>query len=151
MSNPTNAIQDSPAGVAALRQVLLQGWNDIGQKIVKLGEAFPAERYGYRPAPGVRTFAEQLRHVAFWNLYVVKTVRGEEFDSSPNELPEKTYATKTQIIEILKRTIDDAAAELSKPESVPALDLWVPFTAHSCEHYGQLVVYCRLNGVVPPA
>jgi hypothetical protein len=138
----------------SLRDVLLAQWTDIGEKVVKLAEEFPEGKYDFRPVQQVRTFADQLRHVAFWNLYVLKTARGEKIDPAQNELPKAEYPTKAKIVAVLKSTLADATAELKKEEATPAAKrarLWITFTEHSGEHYGQMVVYYRLNGIVPPA
>jgi DinB superfamily len=138
-----------------LRDVLLEQWTDIGQKVIKMAEEFPAEKYDFRPTPEVRTFADQMRHVAFWNGWVQKTARGEKADGKLNELPKAEYPTKAKIVEALKQSFADATAELKKETatslSAKKAGLWVTFTEHSGEHYGQLVVYYRLNGIVPPA
>jgi hypothetical protein len=137
-----------------LRDVLLEQWTDIGQKIVKMAEDFPADQYEFKPTPDVRSFADVMRHVAFWNLYVQKTARGEKIDAKQNELPKAEYATKDKIVEAVKKTFADATAELKKAPPAPSAKfagLWVTFTEHSGEHYGQLVVYYRLNKLVPPA
>jgi hypothetical protein len=138
----------------SLRDMLLGKWNEIGEKVTALAEEFPEDKYDFRPVPGVRTFAEQLRHVAFWNLFVAKTARGEKIDPAINELSKSEYPTKASIVAILKQTVADGAAELKKRDGTPPLrdtDLWVTFIEHSGEHYGQMVVYFRLNGLVPPA
>src|SRR5262245_11071924 len=135
-----------------LREVLLANWTDIGEKVVKLAEEFPEDKYDFRPVPEVRTFADQLRHVAFWNLFVQKTARGEKIDPAQNELAKAEYATKAKIVAALKSTLADATAELKKEAESPIARrarLWITFTEHSGEHYGQLVVYYRLNGIVP--
>ena len=137
-----------------LRDVLLEQWTDIGQKIIKMAEDFPAEKYEFRPTPEVRTFADVMRHVAFWNLYVQKTARGEKIDAKQNELAKAEYPTKDKIVEALKKSFTDATAELKKAPATPPVKLsglFVTFTEHSAEHYGQLVVYYRLNKIVPPA
>src|SRR6185436_14890397 len=149
----------SPAVIRAqaaknTRQVLLTHWSEIGDKVVKMAEEFPEGKYEFRATKDVRTFADVLRHVAFWNQYVAKTARGEKPDGKANELPKADYATKAKIVEALKASLADATAELKKqPETLPlpAVDLFTSFTGHSSEHYGQLVVYYRLNGLVPPA
>jgi len=136
-----------------LRDVLLEQWTDVGEKLIKMAEEFPADKYDFRPKPEVRTFADVVRHVAFWNQYVQKTARGEKIDARQNELPKSEYPTKDKIVEALKKTFADATAELKKEGASPAAKrarLWVTFTEHSGEHYGQLVVYYRLNGLVPP-
>jgi uncharacterized damage-inducible protein DinB len=136
------------------RDVLLAGWTDIGEKVVKMAEEFPDNKYDYKPAEGVRTFGEVMRHVAFWNQWAAKTARGEKPDGKPNELPKAQYGTKAAIVAALKASVADGAAELKKgsPSPEPKLTgLWSSFISHNSEHYGQLVVYYRLNGIVPPA
>ena len=144
----------APNPEPALREVLLAEWTGIGQKLVKLAEEFPEDKYEFRPVPEVRTFADQLRHVAFWNLFVEKTARGEKIDGAQNELSKSEYPSKAKIVAVLKSTLDGATAELKKENSAPTAkraSRWVTFIEHSGEHYGQLVVYYRLNGIVPPA
>jgi hypothetical protein len=136
------------------RDVLLKQWTEIGDKVVKMAEEFPEDKYEFRPVPGVRTFADNLRHVAFWNGYVAKTARGEKADAKQNELPKAEYATKAKIVAALKSSLAEATALLKNGAATPSpklIDLWVSFTEHSGEHYGQMVVYYRLNGIVPPA
>jgi len=103
---------------------------------------------------GVRTFGDVLRHVAFWNRYVADSVRGKKADDAANELPKTEYSTKARIVDALKSSAPEAAAALR--EHPVELDwnnaaMIVTFLEHTSEHYGQLVVYTRLNGIVPPA
>jgi uncharacterized damage-inducible protein DinB len=137
-----------------VRDVFLAGWNEVGEKLVKMAEEFPEEKFEYKPADGVRTFGDVLRHVAFWNQWVAKTARGEKPDGKPNELPKAEFGTKAKVIAALKSSVAEAAGELKKQAASPGpreAGLWASFISHSSEHYGQLVVYYRLNGLVPPA
>src|SRR5688572_5394184 len=59
------------------RDVFLAGWTEVGEKLVKMAEEFPEDKFEYKPANGVRTFGDVLRHVAFWNQWVAKAARGE--------------------------------------------------------------------------
>src|SRR4051794_1643405 len=139
---------------ADTRDVLLKQWTDIGEKVVQLAEQFPEDKYEFRPVAGVRTFGDQLRHVAFWNGFVAKSARGEKADGKQNELPKTEYATKAAVVKALKSSLAEATAVLKGGPPTPSTkltELWVSFTEHSGEHYGQLVVYYRLNGIVPPA
>ena len=143
-----------PKPEPVLREVLLQQWSEIGEKIVKMAEDFPEGKYEFRPVADVRTFADVLRHVAFWNQYVAKTARREPVDPKINELAKAEYPTKAAIVKALKSSLSEATAQLKKEAVTPGAKragLWVTFTEHSGEHYGQLVVYYRLNGIVPPA
>jgi len=136
------------------RDVLIKRWIEIGDKISDLAGEFPAELYGFRPAKGVRSFAEQLRHVAFWNHYLEKTLRGEAADGDANELPSDRYPTKTKIAAVVRASTDAVTAQLTKDRASlteAQLDQVVGFIEHNGEHYGQLVISYRLNGLVPPA
>lgn len=137
-----------------MRDLLVTRWTEIGDKIVTLAEEFPEHRYDARPVPEIRSFADQLRHVAFWNRYVQKTLRREEADGRPNELPAATYGTKAKVVKALRSSFDDVAKELAAMNGTASsadADTMVSFIEHSGEHYGQLVLYARLNGIVPPA
>jgi DinB superfamily len=137
-----------------MRDVLVTRWSEIGDKIVKLAEEFPEDKYDARPVPDIRSFADQLRHVAFWNRYVHKTLRREEADGQANELPRASYPTKAKIVKAVRSTFDDVTKEFSGMNgsaSKADADTMVSFIEHGGEHYGQLVVYARLAGVVPPA
>jgi hypothetical protein len=144
--------QSSPP--ATTRDLLIHRWNDVGEKIVRMAEEFPENKFDYRPAADVRTFGDVLRHVGFWNLYVIKTATGEKIDPNINELSKSEYASKASLVKVLKDTVAQGSSILKQgpAELTPkAADLWVTFIEHSGEHYGQLVVYYRLNGIVPPA
>jgi uncharacterized damage-inducible protein DinB len=137
-----------------MRDVLVTRWSEIGDKMVKLAEEIPEDRYEAKPVADVRSFADQLRHVAFWNRYVQKTLRREEADGQANELPKTSYPTKAKIVKVLRSTFDDVAKELTAANGSATnadADTMVSFIEHSGEHYGQLVMYARLNGIVPPA
>jgi hypothetical protein len=152
LANPLYAQQ--PPRPDNTRDVLLAGWNEVGDKVVKLAEEFPEGKYDYKPVDTVRTFADVLRHVAFWNEYVAKAARGEKPDGSQNELPKAKFATKAAIVAALKSSVEAGAAELKKSGASPepkATGLWMSFISHSSEHYGQLVMYYRMNSLVPPA
>jgi hypothetical protein len=136
------------------RDALLASWTEVGEKFVKLAEEFPENKYDYKPADDVRTFADVARHIAFWNQYVAKAARGEKPDGKPNELPKAQFATKAAIVAALKASYTEATAELKKFAASPeprAVGLIAAFAGHTSEHYGQLVVYYRLNKLVPPA
>jgi uncharacterized damage-inducible protein DinB len=148
------AYAQQPPRPENVRDVFLAGWNDTSEKLVKMAEDFPEDKFDYKPAEGVRTFGDVLRHVAFWNEWVARTARGEKPDGRQNELPRAEFNTKAKVVAALKSSVAEAASELKKQS--PSLEpkhasLWGSFISHSSEHYGQLVVYYRLNGLVPPA
>jgi uncharacterized damage-inducible protein DinB len=134
--------------------VLVGRWEQTSRKVAELAEVVPADQFDSRPLAGVRTFSEVLRHVAFWNQYVTGTLNGKETDDAANELPAVVYATKASILEALKRSSADVAMALREPHrplDSKTTELIMTFVEHTSEHYGQLVVYARLMGIVPPA
>jgi len=137
-----------------LSDKLIDRWEQVGQKLVTMAEAIPEDKLDYRPVQGVRSFSEVLRHVAFWNCYVADRARGGRADDTGNELPEDKFFSKKQILDALKQSTADALAALQRHESelsAEMAEMLVTFIEHNSEHYGQMVVYFRLNGMVPPA
>ena len=133
---------------------LIGRWEQVCQKLTALAEEVPENKFDCRPVPVVRTFADVLRHVAFWNGYVADSASGRKSDGTANELPRDGYSTKTRIVDALKRSAADAADALkgnASGLSPEMAEMVVTFIEHNCEHYGQLVVYARLNQIVPPA
>ena len=132
-------------------QVLAEGWDEVGHKIVEMAREFPEDKYNFKPAPDVRTFAEQLLHAATGTVYVAKIAHGEK--AKYVELSREKYPTKADIVSVLKQSFDDVSSLLKAQGDEQAKarpGLWIGFLEHAGEHYGQLVVYYRLNGIVPP-
>jgi len=123
--------------------ILIGRWEQVCQKLTALAEEVPENKFDYRPVQVVRTFADVLRHVAFWNQYVADSARGRKGADTANELPRDGYSTKTRIVDALKGNASGLSPKMS--------EMVVTFIEHNCEHYGQLVVYARLNQIVPPA
>jgi hypothetical protein len=137
----------------SLRDAVAAQWSQVSDKLIVMAEDFPEAKYDFRPVEGVRTFADQLRHVAFWNMYVAKTMKGEKIDPAINELSKAEYPTKASIVAVLKSTAADATTQMTREDPAPstkAVRVFNTFTEHAGEHYGQLVVYYRLSGIVPP-
>jgi uncharacterized damage-inducible protein DinB len=85
---------------------------------------------------------------------VADRARGKQSDEAANELPKAEFSTKAEVLAALKGSTADAAKALKENSSglTPEhCEMLVSFIEHNCEHYGQLVVYARLNGIVPPA
>jgi DinB family protein len=132
---------------------LIGRWEQAGAKLAALGEEFPAEAYESALVDGIRTCGDVLRHVAFWNIYVGDTIRGKKADDSGNELPKAEYADKKSVLGALRRSVADSAQALKEFAAwdAKAIETVLSFLEHTSEHYGQLVVYARMKGIVPPA
>lgn len=131
--------------------VLIARWTEGGDKIASLADEFPAERYDFSPAPEVRTFAAQLRHVAFWNHHLAATLRGERPDGAADELSAAGFAGKPAIAAAVRESFAAVAAAIAASEAESAAGNVISFIGHNAEHYGQMVISFRLSGLVPPA
>jgi uncharacterized damage-inducible protein DinB len=152
----TGKMTAKTAQVETLGTKLIGRWEQAAAKLETLARELPAEKWETRPVESIRTFGDVLRHVAFWNQYVAASARGAKFDDSLNELPQAQYASKADVLAVLKSSAADAAEALREREQAGGLEpgtaeMVVMFLEHTAEHYGQLVVYARANGVVPPA
>src|SRR5271154_2137297 len=124
---------------------------DINRRLLDMAKDFPADKYGYRATKDVRSFGEVIVHVASANAYAAKAGRGEK--ANWDEIDAKGYATKAAAVALLEKTIADATATLkATPEDrfTKTVEPWLDVIEHAGEHYGQLVVYYRNNGMVPP-
>jgi uncharacterized damage-inducible protein DinB len=145
-------------------QVVLAQWNNIGRKLIAMAEDFPEDKYEFKATPAQRSFAEQLLHVSASMYYFTDVVRGQE-PRYPDDPKRDGLKTKAQVVAFVKKCVADGAAAIhakgdkglsewvTDPESKQQMqvsDLAYLLIEHSGEHYGQLVVYYRLSGLVPP-
>ncbi len=145
-------------------KVVLDSWNDIGRKIIAMAEDFPEDKYDFKPTPAQRSFAEQLLHAAGANYYFINPVMGKE-PPKEEDLKRDKYKTKADVVAMVKKAFADGATAIkSKGENglsdtiddpfahqkVRIIDYAYGFIEHCGEHYGQMVVYYRVAGLVPP-
>jgi hypothetical protein len=145
----------------------------VDKHIVSAAEAMPADKYGFIPIngefKGVRTFGQQLKHLAATNDILAAAALGQEPPADAgDELGPETVRTKAEIISYLNDSFahldhalsavgDKSVGVRSSPISpLPApattrIGLIVEALIHAHDHYGQMVEYLRMNGVVPPA
>jgi uncharacterized damage-inducible protein DinB len=151
--------------------VLDSGIKIIEGEFVPAAEAMPEDKYDFAPTngefKGVRTFAQQIKHVAAINYIVAAAILGEKppVDTNEEKGPE-TVKSKADILKFLKdsfayahkavATVTDANAlePIATPfgkEKGTRLGLGTVFAWHGFDHYGQMAEYLRMNGIVPPA
>ena len=138
-------------------------WGHVSRQLVALAEAIPANKFAWRPGPGVRSTSEVFMHIALANFYLL-SVTGPKMptDIKSNDM-EKTVTAKSEVIDWLKRSLDavkTARAQL-KPgdlqrkvkineKQVTVDGMYLRIIVHDNEHMGQLIAYARINGIVPP-
>jgi hypothetical protein len=108
----------------------------------------------------VRSFAEQILHVAGGNALFLEAAKTGKFKEE--EPSRATYKTKAQIVAFLKKSVADDAAQIKQtnfaapmkspfaPKMMSPMAYWFDAAGHMSEHYGQLVFYYRTNKMVPP-
>jgi len=102
----------------------------VRDHFVKAAEEFPEDKYGYRPTEDVRTFGEIVLHVARYN-----------------DVREFAFHSKAEAVAKLKKSFQELEEVVGQKPDKFDLDVLI----HASEHYGNLAVYYRLNGLVPPA
>jgi len=144
-------------------EILLAHWNAIGNKLIAEAEDFPEDKYEYKPTPQVRSFAAQLIHAAAVMYWYVDPATGKKPRYSDDPARDN-LKTKAQIVAYMKKAVQDGAVLIQQQGDAGAdvsvkdwdgkverlSDLAYAVIEHSGEHYGQLVVYYRLNNLVPP-
>lgn len=142
-------------------QAVLDTWNDVGRKLIAMAEDFPEDKYDTKPTPVQRSFAEQLLHAAGANYYFTNLAMGQKPPAEEDPKRDQ-YKTKADVVAFVKKSFADGAAAINAKgmsdvvtdpfshQQVRISDLAYGFIEHCGEHYGQLVVYYRVAGLVPP-
>lgn len=129
--------------------------------VIRAAEKMPDAEYAFRPTPDVRSFAQQIAHIADDQYNLCAPAKGEKRDAAYTAI-ETSLSTKPQLVQALKAAFaycDGAYSALTDISGAePSLgrdrnrfsmlnwNLW-----HTWEHYGNLVVYLRIKGLVPPS
>ena len=163
LARPTNAYD--------ARHALEDRLAVVERQVVPAADAMPEDKYAYAPVggafAGVRTFAEQVKHVAASNWQIGSKILGIQPPAgTKDESAPSTVRTKTEIMEYLRGSFEilhRAIATVDDENLMVPLDglagtwertrlgLIIDSLAHSSDHYGQIVEYLRANGIVPPA
>lgn len=165
------AAQSQPA--PSIASVLDNQVKNLEHDFVPAAEAMPAAKFNFAPSPSLgefkdsRTFAQQVSHVATANYSFAATILGEKPPvniEGPNENGPASLKTKDDIVKYLKDSfvyVHKAIATITPENAVePVTVSWGKSTRlalasmtawHGFDHYGQMVIYLRLNGIIPPA
>jgi uncharacterized damage-inducible protein DinB len=145
--------------------VVKGAWDDAKRNIRESADQMPEANYGLKPADSVRTFGQILAHVAGASYEFCAAAKGEKSPFSEDHF-EKVATTKTTIVKAVEDSLaycdgaytsltDASAAEsISMPFGMgksPRIRALLMNVGHLQEHYGNLVTYFRINGMVPPS
>jgi uncharacterized damage-inducible protein DinB len=146
---------------------------DVEKEIISTVDAMPADKFGFAPTDGefkgVRTFGQMVKHFSATNHILAAAALGEEPPAEAgDELGPESVRTKAEILAYLKGSFVhlEKAVEAVGQTNIPVnaspisplkrgevtrLALITETLLHAYDHYGQMVEYLRMNGVVPPA
>lgn len=162
-----NAQTPAPAPAAQPQTVTLsaglkRSWDGIKRNVSEAAEKMPEANYSFKPTPDVRSFGEMVAHIATSQHATCLRLKGEQppFDRAAIE----KMTAKADLVKLMQNSIaacdavygaatDESLVKLTKvgqSEIAPVNLLWANIS-HSNEHYGNLVTYMRLKGLVPPS
>jgi uncharacterized damage-inducible protein DinB len=163
MLTATLAIAQTPSPAAPdYTATVRNSWNTVKRYVAASAEKMPAENYSFKPTPEVRSFGELIGHLANEHYLLCAPLKGE---ANPKEKVdfEKTTA-KADLVKAINDSIAycDAAYTAAKDEAktitqFSATRRGTPFSTlllnvtHDNEHYGNLITYLRMKGIVPPS
>jgi uncharacterized damage-inducible protein DinB len=137
-------------------------WRHVSNQLIALAEATPADKFAWRPAPGVRSTSEVYMHIVIANFELLP-VSKDRFPRDLNADSEKTVTAKPEVIAWLKRSLEAVKQahlaadpkDMSRKVKVNGRDatvdgMYLRIIVHANEHMGQLIAYARMTGVVPP-
>ncbi len=145
--------------------------SNVEQEFVPAAEAMPEDKYGFAPTGGefksVRTYAQQIKHTAAVNYELAAAILEEKPPADiGDESGPASMTAKADILKYLKDSfsyVHKAIATINDKNyvetvrspfgegKVSRLGLATTVSSHCFDHYGQMVVYLRMNGIVPPA
>jgi uncharacterized damage-inducible protein DinB len=145
---------------------LRRQWASVSKNITQSAEMMPESGYGFKPVDTVRTFGQVVAHVAGANYLLCSAAKGEKKPPYAEDEFEKTLTAKADIVRALTASLvycDGQFTALDDKSGTELVDLpfGMPKTAragalmmnigHMNEHYGNLVTYFRIKGMVPPS
>ena len=145
-------------------QAVLESWSEVGRKLIAMAEDFPEDKYDFKPTPAQRSFAEALLHTCNANYYFTNLALGQKPPAEEDPKRDR-FKTKADVVAFVKKAFADGAAAIKAKgdkgmgelvtdpdahQQYRVADLAYGLIEHNGEHYGQLVVYYRVAGLVPP-
>jgi uncharacterized damage-inducible protein DinB len=158
-----NPYKDGTPGVTGYRSEVLAEVMIQEDKFLRLAEAIPAEKFNWRPAPDVRSFAEVFLHVSAANYNLYKLVGTPPPSTVDLKTLEKSTTDKAKVIATLKDSFTHARKAITDMPDAnldKSLDwfggkntqrgILLFIVRHAAEHLGQSIAYARSVGIVPP-
>jgi len=160
---------DSRANPETIASTLQSTWSMLESDLISAADAMRAEKDSFAPTSGefkgVRTFAQQIKHVACGNFAFFNEIQGQAPPPDCEHGGPHPAKTKPELVKYLRDSfaladqviatinMKNALAPVSGPYGGPSTKLGIAVLAvwHASDHYGQMIEYLRMNGIVPPA
>jgi uncharacterized damage-inducible protein DinB len=171
-ANAQMATQAKPDQKPTFAMVLDHNLTNTEKEVVSAAEAMPDDKFNFAPTQGefkgVRTFAQQVKHIAATSYMIGAAILGEKppLDLGKGENGPDNITSKADVVKFLKDSFayaHKAANSLDEnnvlgtvqtpwgPNKISRLGLTLIMLSHPFDHYGQMVEYLRMNGIIPPA
>jgi uncharacterized damage-inducible protein DinB len=155
---PAASQSPQPAG-QPLTAALRQQFEGVASNVSASAQAMPEDKYAYQPTKDVRTFGQLIGHIADVQYVFCSVAKGEpnpikgslEQLTSKSELVKAIAASNQYCSGVFASATDGWMLELIPGRQQPRAASLAFNTAHSNEHYGNIVTYMRINGLVPPS
>jgi DinB superfamily len=157
--------------------VLERNLKNLENDVVPAADAMPEDKYSFKPTndlikgsefTGVKTYADQVKHIAVTNELITACLNGQPqpVPDAESDLGPAKLTSKADIMQYLKDSFahaHEAFAKINKANidgqvrnpfgkgTRPRLGLTIVILGHTQDHYGQMVEYLRMNGIIPPA
>jgi DinB superfamily len=169
---PQQAKPKTPPQAPTITSILDHTLKGVEGEFVPAADAMPEDKYSFAPTngefKGVRNFSQQVKHVAAANYLIAAAILGEKppVDLGGGESGPDSVKSKADIMKFLKDSFayahraygtineSNASGQVKSPfgpGKATRLGLAVLNVGHCFDHYGQLVEYLRMNGIIPPA
>ena len=143
---------------------VLKQWSEIGRKLIAMAQDFPETKYDFKPTPTAGSFAERLIHAAAANYFFTNIALGQKAPGEEDP-PRAQFKNKAAVVAYVRKSFADGTAAIQSrgdngmvalvadpftQGQVRLADLAYSVIEHSGEIYGQLTVYYRVAGLIPP-
>jgi uncharacterized damage-inducible protein DinB len=160
----------APRPAPTITFIIERSLSNSEREVVPAADAMPEDKLNFAPTngefKGVKTFAQQVKHIAATDYDIAAAILGEKSPVETGEFGPDNITSKADVMKYLKGSFEYSHKAFKSitaenqfemvqspfgPNKVPKLALAISMLSHTPDHYGQMVEYLRMNGIVPPA
>jgi uncharacterized damage-inducible protein DinB len=145
----------------SIKAQFIRDWERAKSYTMEYLNAMPADKYSFKAVDSIRSFAQQMLHLAQGNVGLISAATGEKLPNFPKSLePSPTAQTKDSVVSYVTQSYDFAIASVKKldpnklgevgPRGTTRFAWLLKAFEHQTHHRGQTTIYIRLVGIRPP-